>query len=403
MEAKFLASEQTQETLIELVLACESMQWAVAWATENAVVDAAMTHGAKFTHLVIGTHLFQTQPTVLERASALAAAAVVPPTGDLFHPKVYLFRNGPRIRGVIGSPNLTFGAMTRNVEASVLLDGTDTDDALSELCAFVESAWQDAEYVTPEFLYRYRYQWAAKQAAREQLTKFADIRAPKKRNSTKAPQEMSWADYLRQVRSDAHPSARFFNQRLRVLKKARDLFAGGGRFADWAEDDRKLVAGTMGRKKSQQPGVDYALFGSMGASGTFANAVIEAPRGLSRALDSIALTGSVTQADFDRFRRHYGAAFGEEGRQGGLPTATRLLAMKRPDIFVCVDSANRKDLCDHFGIAHSTTRLDNYWERLIEPMQEAPWWRHPLPIDPADAEIWLGRAALLDAIYYTPR
>jgi len=402
MEAKFLASEQTQSALIELVQSCESMQWAVAWATENAVVDAAMEHSAKFTHLVIGTHLFQTQPSVLERAASLAAAAVVPPTGDLFHPKVYLFHNGSRIRAVVGSPNLTHGAMNRNVEASVLLDGTADDTALTDLCTFVHGAWRDAEDITPAFLYRYRHQWAAKQAAREELTKFADIRAPKQPNTARAPQEMSWADYLVQVRSSAHPSAHLFKERLQVLQKSRQLFATGKPFASWGEDDRKLVAGTLGRKKSQQPGVDYALFGSMGASGTFANLVIESPQGLSRALDCIPLTGSVSQVDFNRFREHYQDAFDKGGRQGGLPPATRLLAMKRPDTFVCVDSANRVDLCDHFGVAFSSTALDNYWQRLIEPMQETQWWRHPLPANPADAEIWLGRAALLDAIYYTP-
>lgn len=31
------------------------------------------------------------------------------------------------------------------------------------------------------------------------------------------------------------------------------------------------------------------------------------------------------------------------------------------------------------------------------------WWRYPQPSNAADSEIWLGHAALLDAIYYTPR
>jgi HKD family nuclease len=402
MEARFLAASATQGALVALVEECESMQWAVAWATENAVFDAAMVHSAKLKHLVIGTHLFQTSPGVLERVASLTAAAVVPPTGDLFHPKVYLFRNGARVRAVVGSPNLTFGAMNRNVEASVLIDGTDSDPALAELCSFVTGAWHDAADITPEFLYSYRHQWAAKQAAREELTRFVDVRPPKLPNSPKAPQSMSWADYLAQVRSPLHPSAHLFGERLQVLQKARELFAGDDPFADWAEDDRKLVAGTLGRKKSQQPGVDYALFGSMGASGTFANLVIEYPEGLSDALACIPLTGAVSQADFEQYRDRYLAAFDKNGRQGGLPPATRLLAMKRPDTFFCVDSANRDDLCNHFGVAASTTTLENYWQRLIEPMQQAQWWRHPLPLAAADADIWLGRAALLDAIYYTP-
>ena len=403
MDVRFLSREQTQTTLLALVESCETMQWAVAWATENLVFEAAMKRSSKFEHFVIGTHMFQTQPQVLEQAAALAAAAVVPPSGDLFHPKVYLFRNGQRIRCVVGSPNLTNAAMSRNVEASVLLDGSSDDAALAELSRFVADAWRGAEDISYEFLYRYRHQYAAKAAVRDELTKFADVRPPSKPNTKRAPHDMSWADYLVQVRSSAHPSAHLFKERLGVLTKARALFATGTPYAKWSEDDRKLVAGTLGRKKSQQPGVDYGLFGSMGASGTFANLVIEAPNGLSDALDFIPLMGAVTQDNYDRYCKAFIAAFDQDGRVGGLPTATRLLAMKRPDAFVCIDSANRRDLCENFGVSPSTTNLENYWQRIIEPMHGDAWWRHPQPTNAADAEIWLGRAALLDAIYYTPR
>lgn len=403
MEVKFLSRTETQATLIALIESCDSMQWAVAWATENAVFEAAMKNSSKFEHFVVGTHMFQTQPEVLERAAALEAGAVVPPTGDLFHPKVYLFRNGRRIRCVIGSPNLTNAAMSRNVEASVLLVGSSEDAALAELRSFVTDAWRDAEDISHEFLYRYRHQYAAKAAAREELIKFADIRPPTKPNTKRAPHDMSWAEYLEQVRSASHPSAHLFKERLGVLTKARSLFATGIPYARWSEDDRKLVAGTLGRKKSQQPGVDYGLFGSMGASGTFAHLVIEAPKGLSDALDFIPLMGAVTEDDYARYCKAFKAAFELNGRVGGLPSATRLLAMKRPDSFVCIDSANRKDLCENFGVSPSTTNLENYWQRIIEPMHGDAWWRHTQPSDAADAEIWFGRAALLDAIYYTPR
>lgn len=402
MEVKFLSRAQTQAILIELIESCDSMQWAVAWATENAVFEVAMKNSSKFEHFVVGTHMFQTQPEVLERAAAFAAAAVVPPTGDLFHPKVYLFRNGQRMRCVVGSPNLTTAAMNRNVEACVLLDGSSNDAALVGLSRFVAEAWKGAEDISHEFLYRYRHQFAAKAAAREELTKFADVRPPSKPNTKRAPHDMSWADYLMQVRSPSHPSARLFKERLVVLTKARALFATGVPYVKWSEDERKLVAGTLGCKKSLQPGVDYGLFGSMSASGTFANLVIEAPKGLSDALDSIPLMGAVTQNDYDRYCKAFIEAFDQDGRIGGLPTATRLLAMKRPDAFVCIDSANRKDLCENFGVSPSTTNLKNFWQRIIEPMHGDAWWRHPQPNNAAEAEIWLGRAALLDAIYYTP-
>lgn len=402
MRVDFLSSQTTQAKLINLTEDCDSMHWAVAWATENDAFQAAMARSSKFEHLVLGTHLYQTHPTVLQRASVLATARVVPPTGDLFHPKVYLFRNGKRIRGIVGSPNLTHSAMTRNIEASVIIDGTEDDIALADLIRFVAKAWKDAQAITPNFLYGYRHQFAAKAAARDALTKFADVRLPAKPNTRRAPHEMSWNDYLLQVRSSAHPSAALFAERLVVLQKARKLFATGTPYAKWNLDDRKMVAGTLGRNKSRQQGVDYALFGSMGANGTFAKIVIHFPEGLSDALDCIPYTGEVRHSDYEHYCRLYRMAFDVNGRQGGLPTASRLLAMKRPDTFVCVDKANRTDLCENFGVSPSTTDLENYWQRIIEPMMGDEWWRHPPPTNAADAEIWLGRAALLDAIYYTP-
>lgn len=64
MDVKYLPREQTQSTLIALAESCESMQWAVAWATENAAFEKAMKHSERFEHFVIGTHFFQTHPNV---------------------------------------------------------------------------------------------------------------------------------------------------------------------------------------------------------------------------------------------------------------------------------------------------------------------------------------------------
>jgi hypothetical protein len=76
--------------------------------------------------------------------------------------------------------------------------------------------------------------------------------------------------------------------------------------------------------------------------------------------------------------------------------------MKRPDIFVCLSSANKRGLCDAFGVRFSTVNISNYWESIIIPIQLSPWWLHEMPEGPLERRIWYNRAALLDYIYYDP-
>jgi hypothetical protein len=322
------------------------------------------------------------------------------PVGDLFHPKVYLFRKGDSVQVVIGSHNLTHSAMNRNVEASVLIEGFQHDDTLKELSRFIHTAWSDAQPVSSDFVQRYAEQYKAKAQARESLTVFVDnYSVPKKSGTGRAPYEMGWDAFLQQVSAPRTPSVHNF---LAVLDDARHVFSRRGTFIAMTEAERKLIAGTAGPNKSLVGGVDYQLFGSMGGSGAFANVVRLMPGALSEALDAIPVSGSVTQSDYNRFRGLFLAAFAQAKakRIGRLPTASRLLAMKRPDSFVCINAANRDDLCAHFGVPPTTMSLDNYWERIIAPMMETEWWCSPTPTLPFEEKIWKGRAALLDVIYY---
>src|SRR3546814_2375731 len=63
------------------------------------------------------------------------------------------------------------------------------------------------------------------------------------------------------------------------------------------------------------------------------------------------------------------AAFSGSSRTARLAPATRLLAMKRPDVFVCVNGGNTKGLAVALTFAPTTIDLKNYWERVIEPIQ----------------------------------
>ncbi len=76
--------------------------------------------------------------------------------------------------------------------------------------------------------------------------------------------------------------------------------------------------------------------------------------------------------------------------------------MKRPDYFVCLDSANRRHLCKDFQITLAPHDYAGYWDEIVERLKLATWWNARRPPEATAGRVWEGRPAMLDAIYYVP-
>lgn len=121
---------------------------------------------------------------------------------------------------------------------------------------------------------------------------------------------------------------------------------------------------------------------------------------ISLALDAIPPNVSVSKVDYLKYIERFKRAF-PKGRDG-LPMASRLLAMKRPDLFLCIDSKNESKLYESFGILKAIKRKDyeKYWDLIIVPLMASPWWKSPPPSSGIEREVWQARAAFLDCLYY---
>jgi len=74
--------------------------------------------------------------------------------------------------------------------------------------------------------------------------------------------------------------------------------------------------------------------------------------------------------------------------------------MKRPDLFICVDSANLTSLKETFGIEKINSNED-YWLFITNFIQNCEWWNSPRPKGSDEEQrAWDGRVAMLDAIHY---
>jgi hypothetical protein len=132
----------------------------------------------------------------------------------------------------------------------------------------------------------------------------------------------------------------------------------------------------------------------MRGSGRFGTRLHNKPSTLDAALDHIPLDGGVMQRAFGDFR----ANCNWDG--SGVGNASRLLAMKRPDVFVCVPTENRTGIAAAFGFtASSLQTFEGYWE-FMQRIWRSPWRRSPRPVSPLERRIRNARVALLDSLYY---
>jgi len=303
-----------------------------------------------------------------------------------------------RVSALVGSHNLTASAFDGdNIEASTLVEGDAKENVLRNLLLYVKKAWDGAETIDEDFLFPYEKQYEANKAKRKLLTTFNRIKKPGAGAKNPSPFEITWAAFTHKVGQDSALTGR-----LRVLDGAATIFRSKPSFAQMSREERQAIAGTYRVTEKALGNLPWRYFGSMLGHGDFQNLVNETPRWLSNALDSIPLSGEIQRRDYDSFVQLFQRAFKDKAHKGQVATASRLLAMKRPDVFVCISSANRIGLCNAFGVARTTLSLTNYWEQIVVPIQLSPWWRQDRPSTRLGRSIWDNRAALLDCIYYDP-
>jgi HKD family nuclease len=400
---QFISKPSKLSSIFKKQLAnCNKIHFAVAWASIGfSEYEQLVQAKRKIGRAIIGTHFYQTAPEVIEKFSKNRNIRFNTDHSELFHPKVYLFEHKKAEWAcIIGSSNFTAGGFGKNNEASLFLTSSDdvSGTVMSEVQAMIDEQWNKAVQGNTINLERYK---AAHKRFKPALNRAAGIFSKSKRGRPIEEVDiinMSWNDFSNKVKLDKHHKIK---KRLNVLDKARSLFSQHGTFASMSIEDRKGIAGY---KNSET--IEWGWFGSMRGAGEFKGVVGSSTSGFSNALEQIPLTGNITREEYLAFVRYFVKAFPLKGgkRTGhGLATATRLLAMKRPDYFVCLDAANKKQLFADFEISMNNHDYERYWDEVVERIILSDWWNARRPTDEIESKVWDGRAAMLDAIYYKPK
>lgn len=398
MKVEFLSAEAVRRRIAQLIEDHDEIHWAVAWGTHSALAERLFANRTKFRNVTFGVAFSQTDPRIVDALVGVTNGYVATKfVGGTYHPKVYAFQSGSRVVAIVGSANFTNGGLSKNHEAAVLLTGSQEEPALAEILSFTKTSAGFGQKVTAAYAATYResYKRAARlpKAPRDPVNSDIVIRSHKMLG-------LDWETYVKRVRSSSYHDV---GRSLELLVIARTWFARNLSFSQFSAPQRKAIAGVLGEYQKIGPDLDreWGWFGSMRGAGDFANRIEQNDPALAKALDRIPRSGEVTRDQFDQYCALFREAFAQSTRIGGVPTATRLLTMKRPDTFLCVCKPNIVGASEAFGFARTTLDLDNYWERVVEPIRLSSWYNAEKPRG-RDGELWESRAAMLDVLFYQP-
>ena len=399
--------EQINTEVSRLLKDCDSFQIAVAWASAGfGAFDTLVRNRHKIKRMVVGTHFCQTDPSFIEEFMSQPDVVRFQLNPDgVFHPKVYLFEQSDGAwECIVGSPNFTNGGLGRNDEIAMLVSHLDkgAEETLVAIQSAMGGYWGRSASLSPPALERYKEIYKRNRVALRDLRgKFGTPGAATDDGGKPVPEiellQMSWLDFYARIQEESRPSSHHcMKGRLTMMRTIGELFQKYQRFDQMQRDERQRVAGLV---RGTGDGIDYYWFGRMSRVKNSKNAVENECEDLSRALDAIPITGAVSREAYMEYVERFERAFPDGGC--GIGTATRLLAMKRPDWFFCLDSANKGRLCVALKIPHAVN-YDQYWDsiiaRIIDP--QTIWWNAPSPQDGEELEVWEARVAFLDAIYY---
>lgn len=401
MQISLVNASSTARRLSGLIRKHDRIWIAVAWGGITSVAETLLANSEKFESILLGVDFSSTEADLLDRLADVPNAYVAKNRPGCFHPKIFYFESGTKAEAIIGSANFTKGGLGGNLEAGVHAKGSVEDPFFAQVRDQLEAYAYLRLPITPELARSYRRQ--AKAAASKPRAKNPilpdDRRAWERMNSPLAT--MEWKDFVEDARRDLYHN---FKKRMKLMRAIQQIFSRTPSFARLTVAEAKGIAGVLGKGEAKKEGMadlNWGWFGSMGGAGAYAELIgLENPA-LAAALDAVPRRGDVTKDQFEDYVSAFTAAFEDSARTARLAPATRLLAMKRPDVFVCVNGGNKSGLAKALCFAPTTIKLENYWERVIEPIRQAPWYTAPRPAG-RDMELWDARVAMLDAIYYRP-
>jgi hypothetical protein len=377
--------------------------WSTAWAgIGSKAYNSLVLKKERILKICVGVHFYQTHPSFIKEFLNDERVRFVQQPSGTFHPKLYLFYNNDSDwELIIGSANFTNSAFTKNLEASILINHSEKSSSkiLEKALLFVNRIWDKAKVADQDYFERYFVIWEKQQQKLKSLSGMygAIERVPKPIHESEMVNR-TWKAFMIKIRNEPNKG---MLKRLQVIRLAKSIFSKEKEFHDLDIEERKFIAG-IPNNLELEGAEHWGCFGSMKGAGVFKNKIHQGNIHITNALKHIPLSGQITKNDYSLYIENFQMAFKGTHLEKAinLATATRLLCMKRPDIFVCFDSENRSKMCKDFGIVQTRMSYNRYWDDIIERIYDSDWWNNTAPKNNIEREISEARAAFLDSMYY---
>lgn len=338
----------------------------------------------KIDRALIGVGFLGSEPQALRILRRQGKLRIARSPDGTFHPKLLLGIRGSLGYAIFGSSNFTTGGFERNTELNAYLSGPLRSEPFRAALRFFDDHWnRTPEDVPDSWLDDYESRFTAKTRP-ERPPPLRPSSSKRRRGGL----DVSWSEFVRQIEME-HDIA----DGVAILRESAEVFQSHRKFSELQPETIKNVAGW-----NDGPGGDGGWFGSMRAAGHFKGICANNPELIGRHLDRVPTIGEISE----RAVRAYLDGMLREPYIG-LSGATRLLLSKRPDLFVCVNSANCDWLRQQTGINLSLTKTTSSVERYIELLNyvyQCPWYTSPRPRDSWYRSLWDGRVALVDRLAY---
>ncbi|KTF14985.1 hypothetical protein Q4540_11610 [Pseudoalteromonas carrageenovora] len=145
---------------------------------------------------------------------------------------------------------------------------------------------------------------------------------------------------------------------------------------------------------------DVEWFASTKSAKGFHQMLADLPGAFDDALSNIPLEGDVEQNDYQQFVVGYLSAFNATDEKPTLAPATRLLAMRRPDVFTPISNSRLDALCGALGITKLNNRdFERYWQDIVQSIHAMSWFKMASGSNELETQL-VGIKALLPCFFY---